>query len=140
MEETPQEPPANPHSALTDPADVITCPDPAQLETLLANQVQVLNRIFMDAVQKYAEQQGTDGCRIHGAIALKSQNYCRMTIAAINQLKDNDTAMQKIKKSRNELLRRTPHYAPVDTGRTATPVGPDPWLAAMEEELWGNNP
>ena len=57
------------------------------MELMLTCQAQMLHQLFARSAEKYAQAEMPDAARPYGNIALKAQNYCRMTVHAITQMK-----------------------------------------------------
>ncbi len=63
------------------------------MKTMLGAQAQTLHLLFAQAVEKYASGRSENGYA-YGNIALKAQNYFRMTVAALAEMKNRKLSTQ----------------------------------------------
>jgi len=98
-------------------------------EAIFASQAQLLHGIFAHAVDEYASC-GTEEhkAKIYSAIALRAQNYCRMTLAAMARMKEYasvTTPAGKNKETDEQTIIRSGNEA-LDSGRAPEAIGTDP--------------
>jgi hypothetical protein len=104
------------------------------VEAALASQAQLLHGIFAHAVDEYAAAPEEHKAKLYSAIALRAQNYCRMTLTAAAKLKNLSAhAIMTGEKTKIEdpAIKGTQHEA-VDGGGTPAAEGNDPAVAAVE--------
>ena len=70
-----------------------TLGDQSEMQLLLCAQAQVLNTIFCKFTGGMAKAERINELQAYGALALKAQNSCRKTIAAIAELKNPKRAV-----------------------------------------------
>jgi hypothetical protein len=126
-----------------------------QVEAMLFCQAQSLQAIFTRYAERMIRSDQLHAMKVYGTLALKAQNQCRQTLAALAEIKNpkrttfikntatnqqinvNQQGEGKISEknspiSSNELLSEVP-YAPLDTGRTEETSRTHPQLATVEE-------
>jgi len=123
--------------------------DISAIERMLMAQALTLQSIFTSYTHRMLSAEYISGLQVNSKIALKAQNQCRQTLAALAEIKNpkrttfikntatnqqvnfNANSPEKNQNKSNELLTGN-NYAPMDITGTATPSGINQEMAAVE--------
>jgi len=123
--------------------------DISAIERMLMAQAMTLQSIFTSYTHRMLSAEYISGLQVNSKIALKAQNQCRQTLAALAEIKNpksatfiknaaqnqqinfNQNSEKNNQNKSNELLTGN-NYAPMDITGTATPSGINQELATVE--------
>lgn len=130
-------------------ADRVASGDMTAMESMLVSQAYALQGVFTRMMHKTANAEYMHQIQTFSKIALKAQNQCRQTLAALSEMKNpkrttfikNQATNQQVnfnenseknKNQSNELLSEG-NDAPMDITGTATPSTANKELATVEK-------
>jgi len=123
--------------------------DVSAIEKMLMAQAMTLQSIFTNYTNRMLSAEYISGLQVNSKIALKAQNQCRQTLAALAEIKNpkpttfiknaahnqqinfNQNSEKNNQNKSNELLSGE-HHAPMDITGTATPSGVNQDMATVE--------
>lgn len=134
--------------------DKVIAGDIRDIERMLMSQAQVLNVVFNRMIMHVGSAAFISHLQAYSEIALKAQNQCRQTLAALAELKNPKRTMfvkqqnlalnqqvnnntrpensQKTEKPANELLIEAKEHEALDIGGTAKTIPANSKLEAVE--------
>ena len=107
------------------------------VDEVFTSQAQLLHGVFTHAIDEFAGSGAQENkAKLYSNIALRAQNYCRMTLSAMVRMKEFQAASTTLtgKKQENEdpAIKEVPHET-MDVRGAPTTGGIDPQLAAVED-------